>query len=141
MVLVVLDAARARQLSTYGYARDTTLEIDRIAREGVVFEQSYTPATYTISAMSALWTSLHHDQHHHGVNFRGPLPRAHTTLAEILGRNGVSTTGLLANPSAGAAFGLDRGFGEFLEVAGIERRTGPRAERLAAALEPQLDRG
>lgn len=140
VVLVVLDAARARQLSTYGYGRSTTLEIDRIAREGVAFDQAYTPATYTISAMSALWTSLHHDQHHHGVNFRGPLPRAHPTLAEILERSGVRTTGLLANPSAGAAFGLDRGFGEFREVAGVNGRTGPRAERLAAALQPQLDR-
>jgi arylsulfatase A-like enzyme len=140
VVLVLLDAARARELSTYGYERSTTLEIDRIAREGVVFDQAYTPATYTISAVSALWTSLHHDQHHHGVNFRGPLPRTHTTLAEILERGGIHTTGLVANPSAGAAFGLDRGFGEFLEVGGLEGRTGPRAERLAAAFEPQLDR-
>ena len=39
VVLVVLDAAGARHMSAYGYARRTTPEIDRLAAEGVLFER------------------------------------------------------------------------------------------------------
>ena len=51
VLLVILDAARARQLGAYGYGRPTTPEIDHIAAEGVVFEKAFTPAVYTLGAM------------------------------------------------------------------------------------------
>jgi arylsulfatase A-like enzyme len=139
VILIVLDAARAREFSTYGYGRPTTLEIDRLAREGVVFEQAYTPATYTISAMSSVWTSLYHEQHHYGVNFRGPMPGGHPTLAEVLGACGVKTMGFIANPAAGHSFGLDRGFSEFRLVAAREGRSAARAGEMVAAVAPHLD--
>ena len=140
VVLVVLDAARARQFSTYGYGRPTTLEIDRLAREGVAFEQAYTPATYTISAMSSLWTSLYHEQHHHGAHFRGPMPAGHVTLAEVLEAGGVTTAGFVANPSAGRSFGLDRGFAEFHQIRGREGRSAARAEEMVEVVGRHLDR-
>ena len=138
VVLIVLDAARARSFTTYGYERSTSLEIDRLAREGVVFEQAYTPATYTISAMSSLWTSLYHEQHHYGANFRGPMPGGHVTLAEVLEANGVKATGFLANPSAGRSFGLDRGFSEFHLIRGREGRSAARAEEMRGAVAPHF---
>jgi arylsulfatase A-like enzyme len=139
VILIVLDAARAREFSTYGYKRPTTLEIDRLAREGVVFEQAHTPATYTISAMSSVWTSLYHEQHHYGVNFRGPMPGGHPTLAEILEACGVKAAGFIANPSAGHSFGLDRGFSEFQLVRPREGRSAARGGEMVAAVAPHLD--
>jgi arylsulfatase A-like enzyme len=137
--LIVLDAARAREFTTYGYPRSTTLEIDRLAREGVVFEQAVTPAPYTDSAMSSVWTSLYHDQHHYGVYFRGVLPAAHLTLAEVLTANGVPTAGFAANPFGGAAFGLDRGFAYFRVVRGAQFRSRVQAEGVVAAVRAHLD--
>ena len=55
MVLVVLDAARASSFGCYGYAAGTTPEVDRLAAEGIVFERAFTPAVYTLGAMSSLW--------------------------------------------------------------------------------------
>lgn len=116
VVFIILDAARARSFGAYGRSLDTTPEIDRVAKDGVVFEQAYTPAVFTLSAMSSVWTSQHPDQHHNGVPYSSPLPREPLTLAEVLSANGVTNVGFVANSMAGPAFGLDRGFDAFAEV-------------------------
>jgi arylsulfatase A-like enzyme len=113
VLVVVLDAATALHFGCYGYPRATTLNMDRLAREGVLFERAYTPTPFTIGAVSSMWTSLYPDQHHAGARQRAPLPRERVTLAELLSARGVSTAAFAANPSAGPPFGLDRGFGEF----------------------------
>jgi arylsulfatase len=116
VLLVILDAARASSFGTYGYARPTTPEVDRMAAEGVVFERAYTPAVYTLGAMSSLWTSQHPDRHHAEVSYADRLPADRLTLAEVLGERGVHTAGFIANPMAGRAFGFERGFAEFDQV-------------------------
>ena len=116
VVLVILDAARAQQFGTYGYGRPTTPELDRIAADGVVFERAYTPAVFTLGALSSLWTSQYPDRHHAEVSYADPLPRDRLTLAEALSSRGVRTAGFVANAVAGTIHGFDRGFGEFQEV-------------------------
>jgi arylsulfatase len=116
VLLIVLDAARARQFGAYGYSRPTTPEIDRIAREGVVLERAYAPAVYTLASMASLWTSLHPDEHGAGVEQGVKLGRGPLTLAERLEARGIVTGGFVANGMAGPAFGLDRGFSRFVEV-------------------------
>ena len=116
VLLVVLDAARARSLGAYGHSRPTTPEVDRIAAEGVVFERAYTPAVYTLGAMSSLWTSQYPDRHHAEVSYADRLPADTLTLAEVLSAKGVHTAGFIANPMAGRAFGFERGFSEFEHV-------------------------
>ena len=116
VLLVVLDAARARQFGCYGYPRPTTPEIDRIAAEGVVFDRFFTPAVYTLAAMSAVWTAEPPDRHRTETTFSARLPEDRLTLAELLTAQGIRTAGFVANPVAGEAFGFDRGFSEFGEV-------------------------
>jgi arylsulfatase A-like enzyme len=116
VVLVVLDAARAREFGCYGYGRPTTPEIDRLAREGVVFERAFTPAVYTLAAMSSVWTSEYPDRHHGEVAFSASLPRDRLTLAEVLTPRGIQTAGFVANAVAGRVGGFDRGFAEFHEL-------------------------
>jgi arylsulfatase A-like enzyme len=116
VLFVVLDAARARQLGAYGYARGTTPELDRIAGEGIVFEAAFTPAVYTLGAMSSVWTSQHPERHHSEVSFSARLPKDRLTLAELLAARGIHTAGFVANAVAGKAFGFERGFVEFKET-------------------------
>ena len=113
VLVVLMDAARASHLGCYGYDRPTTPEIDRLAREGVVFQRAYAPAPFTVASVSSLWTSLYPDAHHYGVRHDASLPTEHSTLAELLAKREVATAGFVANPSGGAPFGLARGFGEF----------------------------
>ena len=116
LLFVIFDAARARQVGAYGYSQPTTPEIDRIAREGVQFQQAFTPAVHTLGAMSSVWTSQHPDRNHSEVSFSSRLPRDKLTLAEVLSGQGIHTAGFVANAVAGAAFGFDRGFTEFEET-------------------------
>ncbi len=116
VLFVILDAGRARSFGAYGYPRDTTPAIDRLASEGVVFERVYTPAVYTLGAMSSVWTSQYPDRHHSEVSFSARLPKDRLTLAELLSAQGVHTAGFVANAVAGKLFGFDRGFSEFHEL-------------------------
>ncbi len=116
VMLIVLDAARAEECGCYGYPLPTTPEIDRIASEGTLFEHAYTPAVYTLGAMSSLWTSQYPDRHHSAVSFSAKLPEDRLTLAELLSGEGIHTAGFVANSVAGTLFGFDRGFSEFQEL-------------------------
>jgi arylsulfatase A-like enzyme len=116
VILIILDAGRAREFSCYGYPRNTTPEIDRIASEGVLFEDAFTPAVYTLGAMASVWTSQYPDRHHSEVSFADRLPNDRLTLAEVLTAAQIRTAGFVANAVAGVAFGFDRGFTEFREV-------------------------
>jgi arylsulfatase A-like enzyme len=137
VLFVILDAARAREFGAYGYPRATTPEIDRIARDGVLFEDAYTPAVYTLGAMSSVWTSQYPDRHHGNVSFSSPLPRDRLTLADVLSGQGIYTAGFVATAVAGGFNGFDRGFEEFHEV---WRERGSRADVFREVLPPWLAR-
>jgi arylsulfatase A-like enzyme len=135
VLLVILDAARAREFGAYGYPRPTTPEIDRIASEGIVFENAFTPAAYTLGAMASVWTSQYPDRHHSEVSFSARLPKDRLTLAELLNAQGIFSAAFVANAVAGAGFGFDRGFSEFHEVF---RDLGSGAEVFRRAVPPFL---
>ncbi len=135
VLLIILDAGRAQSFGAYGYSRPTTPEIDRIAHEGVVFERVYTPAVYTLGAMSSVWTSQYPDRHHSAVSFSARLPKDRLTLAELLAAQGLHTAGFVANAVAGKGFGFDRGFVDFVEVF---RTLGSRGDVFRQVLPPWL---
>ena len=134
VMLVVLDAARAAELGCYGYGRPTTPEVDRLASEGVLFERAYTPAVYTLGAMSSVWTLQYPDRHHAEVSYADRLPAGGLTLSEALGVRGVKTAGFVANAMAGTAFGFERGFDEFHEVYRLFPELGSRGEAFRRVL-------
>ena len=84
-----------------------------------MFERAFTPAVYTLGAMSSLWTSQYPDRHHAEVSYADRLPADRLTLAAGPGRAGAShTAGFVANAMAGTAFGFERGFAEFTRCSG-----------------------
>jgi arylsulfatase A-like enzyme len=137
VLLVILDAARADRFGCYGYGKATTPEIDRIAAEGVVFERAFTPAVYTLGAMSSLWTSQYPDRHHGDVSFSARLPSDRLTLADVLSGQAIHTAGFVANTVAGGLNGFDRGFQEFHEV---WRELGSRGDVFGKALPPFFEK-
>jgi arylsulfatase A-like enzyme len=134
VLLIVLDAARARSVGAYGYGRATTPELDRLAAEGALFERAATPAVYTLGAMSSLWTSQYPDRHHAEVSYADRLPVDRLTLAEVLGEQGVHTAGFVANPMAGDLFGFERGFAHFEKVYELFPELGSRGEAFRRVL-------
>jgi arylsulfatase A-like enzyme/HEAT repeat protein len=56
LLLITVDALRADHVGAYGYARPTTPNLDRLAREGVVFEAAYSPTPHTSYAVTSIMT-------------------------------------------------------------------------------------
>ncbi|HVJ89484.1 MAG TPA: sulfatase-like hydrolase/transferase [Labilithrix sp.] len=56
IVLVTIDALRADHLSSYGYARKTTPNIDALAARGARFEHAYCPTPHTSYSITSLMT-------------------------------------------------------------------------------------
>lgn len=55
---IVVDTLRAERMGCYGYFRDTSPEIDRLAADGVLFEDFYSSALSTGAAFSCLFSGL-----------------------------------------------------------------------------------
>jgi arylsulfatase A-like enzyme len=137
VLLLVLDAAAAKHFGCYGYGRDTTPHIDRLAAEGFLFERAYTPTPYTRLAMASLWTSQYPDQHHHGVRPRAQLPAHRVVLPELLERRGIPARAVIGNLVAGEPSGLTRGFAEMHHVF-REEGASPKAEPVRRHVETWL---
>jgi arylsulfatase A-like enzyme/Tfp pilus assembly protein PilF len=62
-VLVSIDTLRADRLPAYGYADGATPAVDRLAREGMLFEHAFTPVPLTLPAHATLLTGLLPPEH------------------------------------------------------------------------------
>ena len=83
VILISIDALRADHLGVYGYSKNITPNIDKIAKEGLIFANAYSQAPLTRPSISSLMTSKY--PHEHGVfTNRYVLNESETTLAEIL---------------------------------------------------------
>lgn len=109
VLLIVWDAVRAPSLSAWGYSRETTPELERLAADGILFENAIAPAPWTAASHASFFTGRYPIDL--SVGFRSPLDDAEPTLAEVLTANGYATAGFVGNRFyAGRGFGLDRGF-------------------------------
>lgn len=63
VVLIVVDALRADVLSCYGHPRVQTPHIDRLAREGVLFERAMVQAPFTWSSFGSILTGKYPRRH------------------------------------------------------------------------------
>ncbi|MBI5376040.1 MAG: sulfatase [Candidatus Schekmanbacteria bacterium] len=58
IILITIDAARADHIGAYGYRRETSPNVDRIAKNGVLFENCYSHASWTLPSMISMFTSI-----------------------------------------------------------------------------------
>jgi len=96
IVLITIDTLRADHLGCYGYERNTSPNIDALARRSVLFRTAITPRTKTAPAVASILTGQY--PHTHEVrNNRVPLPKKAMTLQEILRDNNYLTAAVLGN--------------------------------------------
>ncbi|NQT13413.1 MAG: sulfatase-like hydrolase/transferase [Planctomycetes bacterium] len=114
VLFIVLDTVRAKNMSLYGYSRETTPNLDRLAERGVVFEQAISPSPWTLPSHASMFTGRY--PHEHSADFSVPLGRDCPTLAEALYARGYVTAGFVANTGfCGRQTGLNRGFVHYEE--------------------------
>ena len=121
VIFVSVDTLAARHLSCYGYPRTTTPNIDRFAREAVLFEDCIANASWTapsyLSQLSGLYPNAHHldapgvtDPQAWETNH---LAASRWTLAEALRAGGYATAAWIDNPWVSEAMGMAQGFDLF----------------------------
>lgn len=110
VLLVTFDTTRADHLACYGNPRAQTPNIDRLAREGVLFRHAYSAVPVTAPSHSTILTGTYPMAH--GVRDNGlfTLAPRNTTLAEILAAHGYATAAAVGSFPLSAKFGLDQGF-------------------------------
>jgi len=109
IVLITMDTVRADHLSAYGYDRDTTPNLAKFAKEGVLFENAVTASSWTLPSLSSIYTGLL--PHQSGANAFRPLNPGWATIESVLGRHGYATAGFNANYYYGeSGWGLGGGF-------------------------------
>ena len=63
ILLVVCETLRYDHLGCYNYFRDTTPNIDQIAKDGIVFEDFYNAGAPTGPAFTSIYTGLYPIHH------------------------------------------------------------------------------
>jgi arylsulfatase A-like enzyme/Flp pilus assembly protein TadD len=113
LILVSVDTLRADHLSSYGSTLLQTPHIDRLAEEGVLYENVMTVAPTTLPAHASLFTGLTPVAHGVRDNVGFYLDGRRTTLAEHLKGQGYETAAFVGAFVLDSRFGLDRGFDRY----------------------------
>jgi arylsulfatase A-like enzyme len=133
IVLVTLDTTRADRLGLYGYGRNTSPHLDRLARDSLVYDRAYSTSSWTLPAHASLFTGKFPTSHGARLDPKGPLVLAEgivgpfssedlrarglstgeQTLAGILAGLGYETAAFVGGPWMKQLFSLGRGFAHY----------------------------
>jgi arylsulfatase A-like enzyme len=134
VLLITVDTLRADFLGCYGYRGQNTPNLDRIAAEGVLFEDTLTVIGKTGPAFASLFTSLYpptHGARRNGVRMREDVP----VLAQALRDAGYNTAAFISNWTLKAHLsGTQRGFDHYDEEFNDQRNSFGAVERDAESV-------
>jgi len=114
VVLISLDTVRADHLGCYGYDRDTSPSLDRLARRGVLYEHAYAQAPWTLVSHMSVFTSMLPSTHK-VESINQVLSTDVPLMAELLKGAGLQTAALVNDGQMKAHWGFARGFGLWRE--------------------------
>ncbi|MFI5361377.1 MAG: sulfatase [Elusimicrobiota bacterium] len=114
LILISIDTLRADHLGAYGASPAASPAFDAFAAQGILFENAYSAATWTVPSHATILTGLYPSSHGAGGfpeenSARGFSPDA-ATLAELLRARGFRTAAFHFGPTLDARWGFDRGF-------------------------------
>src|SRR3990172_436138 len=110
-----MDSLRSDFLSCYGYPKETSPHIDRLAQAGVLFKNAFAQSTWTRPAGASILSSTYPSVH--GVfTVEDSLHAAIPLLPGQLKRKGFETTAISSMGNISPFFGFGRGFDRFVEL-------------------------
>lgn len=115
VIVISVDTLRADHLGCYGYGDIRTPHIDRLAAEGVLFENVATVTPLTLPAHASIFTGR--GPLDHGVidNFGYLLGEGEETLAEVLQGHGFATGGFVGSFVLDSRWGVSQGFATYFD--------------------------
>ncbi|MGC9327554.1 MAG: sulfatase [Candidatus Hinthialibacter sp.] len=112
VILLTLDTLRADALGCYGNSKVKTPHLDRLAREGVVFEDAVCQIPATLTSHTAIMTGRNPKTT--GVRFRtARVASFEETLAERFRFHGYQTAAFISSYVLSPEFGLNQGFDKY----------------------------
>jgi choline-sulfatase len=112
LLVICIDTLRADHTSLYGYERDTTPGLAKLAAEGALFRVAYAPVSATAPTHASLFSGRTPPSH--GLIENGlVLSDEVQTLAEILAARGFVTSAVVSSFVLDRRFGLARGFAHY----------------------------
>ncbi|MCK4353162.1 sulfatase-like hydrolase/transferase [candidate division WOR-3 bacterium] len=118
VLIITCDALRVDHLSSCGYPRNTTPNIDKLANEGILFTQAIAQAAATGASLPSISTSTY--PHTHGV-LSWDMDECYLhdstlqTLAKVLNNKGYDT-GFITGHGGIAQFERNSGFETFINA-------------------------
>ena len=139
IILFGIDSLSARNMSGYGYHRQTTPHLDRFAQGGTLFEKNFSPSVPTTPAYSSMFTGRDcFGTQVVALRHKGPLRAEVPTLPEILREEGYTSTCVGFNGNAAS-----RGFDSYLSFpnwGSWNEGRSPKAQNLNEVAIPELNR-
>jgi arylsulfatase A-like enzyme/uncharacterized membrane protein len=112
VLLIILDTVRGSSVGFLGGPVDNTPHLAELAKRGVVFEEAYSTASWTLPSHASIFTGEYASTT--GADWARPLGKERQTLAEALAADGLAGGGFVANTvAAWYRTGLGRGFVHF----------------------------
>ena len=133
IILITIDALRASHLSIYGYDKNTSPEIDKLAREGLLFVRSSAAAPSTGPSIGSLMTSKYPSFHGMVSNIIF-FPQENVTLAEVLKKHDYITAAFVGSSVLTSKIGLAKGFQFYDDSCPEREKATPFPERIATTL-------
>ena len=115
VILISVDTLRPDLLGCYGYPRESSPALDRIAAEGALFENAFTTAPWTLPAHASLLTGVY-PRRHGAIGERSAIADGVDTLAVRLVGSGFRTAAFVNSFYVSPHYGFARGFQEFRYV-------------------------
>jgi arylsulfatase A-like enzyme len=125
-IVLLVDTLRADHLGCYGARPSPSPTLDRLAADGLLFEETVAQASWTMPSVASLFTGLHPRSHgalgdvrharnddHRAAEF---LTDAVVTWAEEAAHAGLTTIGVSANPLVSRSTNLAQGFETFVDL-------------------------
>ncbi len=137
ILLVLVDTLRHDHLSSYGYPRSTTPRIDALlAEKGVLFEDAYAQAPWTLPSLVSLMTGRYPTELLPERQAAYRIPDEVPAISEMLGALGYETAAFYANPALHEGTGFGRGFDTFFAPPGSFDWFNRHADDLSARVLP-----
>ncbi|MFT5283861.1 MAG: arylsulfatase [Planctomycetota bacterium] len=107
VILFLVDTLRSDRLGCYGYERNTSPTIDRLASAGTLFERNYAQGYWTVPSMISIMSGLYVTDDETALSEDVP------TLGETLNKAGIMTAAFVGNRVLTNSRGFERGIDFF----------------------------
>jgi arylsulfatase A-like enzyme/Flp pilus assembly protein TadD len=124
ILLITVDTLRADHLGCYGYRNASTPNIDALAKRGVRFTQAFAHVPLTTPSHASILTGAYPQVHQLRDNGGFVLDDSIPTLATAAQQAGFETAAVIGAAVLHHQYGLNRGFGTYLDSMQVPKRQG-----------------